>query len=145
VAGTVSDLITWALEKWPFAAAVVFVVGYLYVGMAFGWGPDLVRPVSAQTMQQQIAVAKGEVLATIGSVQGQLKTISDGQAALQKQQTADRIERLEQQLLWWRQQNCKSKGKAQEYAYQKMTDLKDRYRELTGTEWIIPACADIGG
>jgi hypothetical protein len=140
----VSDFVTWAFEKWPFAAAVVFSVGFLYTGMIFGWGPDIIRPVSAQTAQQQITVAKGEVLATIVGVQGQLKTISDGQAALQRQQASDRVERLEQQLLWWRQQDCKSKGKAQGYAYQKMTDLKDRYRELTGTEWQIPACADIG-
>jgi hypothetical protein len=140
----VSDFITWAFEKWPFAAAVVFSVGFLYTGMIFGWGPDIIRPVSAQTAQQQITAAKVEVLSTIGSVQRQLKTIGDGQASLQKQQASDRIERLEQQLLWWRQQNCKSKGSTRNYTWQKMSDLKDRYRELTSTDWQMPTCADIG-
>jgi hypothetical protein len=139
-----SDLLAWALEKWPFGVGIIIAVGFIYSGLIFGWGPDVVRPVSAQTVQQQITAAKSELLVTVSTVQSQLKVISDGQAALQKQQTTADRERIEQQLLWWRQQNCRSKGAARNYTWQKMGDLRDRYRELTSSEWAMPACSDIG-
>lgn len=139
-----SDFIAWALERWPFAVVMALAVGFLYSGLLFGWGPDAVRPVSAQTMQQQISSARTEALNSVGSMQSQLTTIAGTQGTIQKQQLADRLERIEQQLLWWRQQNCKSKGTARNYTWQKMTELRDRYRELTGTDWQMPTCSDIG-
>lgn len=141
---SVSDLISWALERWPFGVSVVLAIGFLYAGMLFGWGPDIIRPVSAQTVQQQITVAKGDMLKQLGGVQSQLSTISSTQDAIQKSQRADRLERIEQQLLWYRQQNCKSKGAARNYTWQKMSELKDRYRELTSSDWQMPTCSDIG-
>lgn len=139
-----SDFVGWALERWPFAVIVLLALGFLYGGMLFGWGPDIVRPVSAQGVQQQIAAAKIEVIGTVSSVQGQLKSITDTQATIQKQATEDRLDRLDQQLLWWRQQNCKSKSSARNYAWQKMEDLRQAYKQLTGSEWQMPSCSDIG-
>lgn len=139
-----SDFIAWAFERWPFAVVVLGALGFLYGGLLFGWGPENIRPVSAQAVTQQISASKGEVLASISGVQGQLKSINDTQDTIQKTQKADHLARLEQQLLWWRQQNCKSKGTARNYAWQKMQDLRNSYRDLTNTDWQMPSCGDIG-
>ena len=139
-----SDFIGWALERWPFGVIVLLLLGGLYGGLLFGWGPDAVRPVSAQTMQLQISQAKIEVVSSVSTVQTQLKDISNTQTLIQNQAAEDRLDRLEQQLLWWRQQNCKSKDGARNYAWQKMEDLKQGYKHLTNTEWQMPTCSDIG-
>lgn len=139
-----SDFIGWALERWPFGVTVTLALGFLFGGLAFEWGPPIIRPASAQSVQQRIATAKGEMTSQIAGIQSQLTTISNAQATLQKQASEDRIDRLEQQLLWWRQQNCKSKGQARNYAWSKMDDLKSAYRKITGTDWQMPTCGDIG-
>lgn len=139
-----SDWIGWLLEKWPFAVIVLFLLGVIYSGMAFQWFPPVIQAVSAQTLQQQIKDTKAETAASIAGIQTQLTAISGAQSTIQKQAAEDRLDRLEQQLLWWRQQNCKSKGQARNYAWQKMEDLKAAYRKNTGTEWQMPSCADIG-
>lgn len=139
-----SDFIGWALERWPFAVVVLAALGFLFGGMVFEWGSPIIRPVSAQTMQQQITAAKAETASSIAGIQSQLKTISDAQGTLEKKAAEDRIDRLEQQLLWWRQQNCKSKGQARNYAWDKLDDLKKSYRQIKGTDWQMPTCSDIG-
>lgn len=139
-----SDAVGWALERWPFAVAVIAAFGLIFGGMLFGWGPEIIRPVSAQTMQEKISVAKAEVLTINGALQGQLNAISGKQDAMEKRQLTEARDRLEQQLLWYRQQNCKSKDGARNYTWQKMTELRDRYRELTNLDWQMPACSDIG-
>lgn len=128
----------------PVICGLILATGFLYTGLLFGWGPEIIRPASAQTVRQSVSSAKGEVLGSLGTVQGQLADISKKQGDADKRDHADRLERMEQQLQWWRQQNCKSKGQARNYAWLKMGDLKDRYRELTGNEWQMPTCADIG-
>lgn len=139
-----SDFIAWALERWPFAVIVLLALGFLYGGLVFEIGSPIIRPVSAQTMQQQITAAKAEMAQSVSGIQKQLKDISDKQDTMQKVQHDDQVARLEQQLLWWRQQNCKSKGQARNYAWDKLDDLRKDYRKLLGTEWPMPTCSDIG-
>lgn len=117
---------------------------WLASSMVLEWGFLMVRPASAQTVQRQVNESKREVLASIAGMQQQLSTISTTQGSMQKQHDAERVEHVEQQLLWWRQQNCKSKGQARNYAWLKMSDLKTAYSELTGKDWQMPTCSDIG-
>lgn len=124
--------------------AIVFATGFLYTGMLFEWGPDLIRPASAQTVAQQVTTAKREVAAQVAAVQQNVKAISDKQDAQDRRDHADRLERLEQQLLWWRQQNCRSKGAARNYSWETMSSLRERYAALKGSEWQMPSCSDIG-
>lgn len=139
-----SDFIAWAFERWPFAVVVMLGLGFLFGGMLFEWGPAIIRPASAQTVAQQINSAKREVAVQVAGLEQQVKAVSDKQDAQDKRDHADRVERLEQQLLWYRQQNCRSKGAARNYTWEKMSELRDRYRELSSIEWQMPACSDIG-
>lgn len=117
----------------------------LYSALTYHWGlPELIRPASAQEVHEQIASVRTQIKESVTTVQAQLSTISATQDTIQKSQRADRLERIEQQLLWYRQQNCRSKGAARNYTWQKMSDLRDRYRDLTSTDWQMPACSDIG-
>lgn len=128
------------LYRWRvavFGCISFFAATFLYVALLFEWGPEIIRPASAQTVQRQIASVKQDMAASIGAVQGHLDII-------ERQQHDDRVERLEQQLLWYRQQNCRSKGSARNYTWQKMMELKDRYRGVTNSDWQMPACSDIG-
>lgn len=139
-----NDFIAWAFERWPFAVFVLAALGFLYYGLITDTGPSAIRPVSAQTMQTQITSAKNEVLNSNSATQQRLKEIGDKQDTMERRQLAEARDSLEQKLLWWRQQNCKSKGPARNYTWKTMGDLKDRYRDLTNTEWPMPECKDIG-
>jgi hypothetical protein len=134
----------WRVRIAVFGCFSFAAVAYIVVALLFEWGPEIVRPASAQTVHREVDTVKKNISAQFTVVQSQLSTISTTQSTIQKQQFADRLERIEQQLLWWRQQNCRSKGTARNYTWQKMSDLKDRYRELTNTDWQMPACTDIG-
>lgn len=135
---------------WRWRLAVFGCVSFIgfaaaYYGMAYRGGlPDFIRPASAQEVHEQIEEAKKDVTNSLTVLQANLVKISDAQGDIQKAQRSERLERVEQQLLWYRQQNCKSKGPARNYTWQKMTDLKDKFRELTGSDWLMPTCADIG-
>ena len=116
-----------------FAAIVFFAVALL-----FEWGPAIIRPASAQVVQTQVASVKRDVGDSLKAVQGHLDII-------ERQQHDDRVERLEQQLLWYRQQNCKTKGALGKGLYmQKIGELKERYTDITGKDWQMPTCADLG-
>lgn len=137
--------LAWRWRLATFGCASFLGVLLIYSGLTYHWGlPEFIRPASAGEVHDQIAAVKAQIEQDVITVQKQLSTISDAQDSIQKSQRADRLERIEQQLLWYRQQNCRSKGAARNYTWQKMTDLKDRYREITSTDWQMPACSDIG-
>jgi hypothetical protein len=148
-----SDLIKWfvppighdpvveAIYRWRVAVfgCISFVVA---VGggvmMTLEWGSPIIRPASAQMVQRQVTAAKEDLSKQIQTVQQQIKAQSDTQHT-------DRLERLDQQLFWYRQQNCKVKNDdAKRLYYQKLKELEQRYRDLTGSEWAEPTCRDIG-
>lgn len=117
----------------------------IYASLTYHWGlPEIIRPASAQEVREQVKTVKEQISQSVTGVQSQLTEISATQETIQKGQKADRLERIEQQLFWYRTQNCKSKGATRNYTWQKMSDLRDRYRDLTGTDWQIPTCSDIG-
>lgn len=131
---------TELLYRWRvavFGCLSFFGISFLFVALLFEWGPAVIRPASAQSVQTQVSSLKQDVGSSLKAVQGHLDVI-------EQQQHDDRVERLEQQLLWYRQQNCRSKGTARNYTWQKMMELRDRYRQVTGTDWQMPSCSDIG-
>lgn len=132
------DLISWALEKWPFGVIVLGALVFLYGGLLFETGPDVIQPTSAQSVDHKITKA-------LQPIQSQLATLSTGQAAVAAAQHSDRVERLDQQLLWYRQQNCKTRNPdAKQLYFAKMMELFQRYHDVTGEDWHVPSCQEIG-
>lgn len=120
-------------------------VAFLYLAMVLEWGLPIVRPASAQTVQRQITAAKSEITTSIQAVQSKVKEVSDNQKDAAKAAADERVERLDQQLFWFRVQNCHARGQAKTYTAEKLNALRANYLKLTGTEWTPPNCADIGG
>lgn len=137
--------LAWRWRLAAFGCVTFLGVTLIYAGLTYRWGlPDFIRPASAQEVREQVQSVKDQVAASVTTIQGQLTTIRSAQVTIQQQQHDDRLERIEQQLLWYRTQNCKSKQQVRNYTWQKMTELRDRYRALTGTDWQMPTCGDIG-
>lgn len=113
-------------------------VCFVFAALLFEWGPGIIRPASAQTVQQQIK-------SSVQPIQEQVAKIAATQKDMQSESAADRLERIDQQLLWYRQQNCKAKTSgAKAFYFQKLMELFPRYRELTGADWHMPDCKDVG-
>ena len=127
-----------------FGCLSFFAALALYSGLLFEWGPAVIRPASAQAVHEQITLAKREISGSIEAVRQQVSAVASANKEQARKSDADRRERIEQQLLWYRQQNCRSKGAARNYTWQKLTELRDSYRDLTSTDWQMPTCGDIG-
>ena len=70
----------------PVICVLVLATGFLYTGLLFERGPEVIRPASAQNVRAAVTSAKSDVLAQIGTVKGQLTTIGSAQTTIEDSQ-----------------------------------------------------------
>lgn len=118
----------------------------LYYGLAYRRGlPDLIRPATAQEVREQVKEAKLQLASTITAVQTEVDKISANQDTQTRALHDDRVERLDQQLLWVREKNCTARNaEAKRLYFGRLADLLQRYRAITGADWRIPNCNEVG-
>ena len=129
----------WRVRIAFFGCLSFVLVTYIAGAMLFELGPEVIRPASAQAVQKSVQAVKTDVNAQMNQVQGKLDVLASTQRA-------DRLERLDQQLLWYRGQNCKAHtASAKQLFMSKLQELALRYQTITGIPYIMPSCADLDG
>jgi hypothetical protein len=129
----------WRVRIAFFGCLSFALVTYIAGAMLFELGPEVIRPASAQAVQKSVQAVKTDVNAQMNQVQGKLDVLASTQRA-------DRLERLDQQLLWYRGQNCKAHtASAKQLFLSKLQELAERYQSITGLPYQMPSCADLDG